>query len=134
MIRGKFNKEKNKLGVIFRPFAKVILQKDSISVEVSMLIDSGADISMIPFSFGKALGFKQKETDIISEVQGISGAGVPYIVKKVNFILNKKPLNVRIAWALVEEVPILMGRLDIFDKFKIIFDQRKSWIVFEEYK
>ncbi len=47
-------------------------------------------------------------------------------------ILNGKRLIVRIAWALVEEVPILMGRLDIFDKFKIIFDQQKGWIVFEE--
>ncbi len=132
MIRGKFKKERSKFGVIYRPLTKVILQKGKFSVEVSMLIDSGADISMIPFRFGKAIGFRQEKKDEISEVQGISGAGVPYIIKNVIMILNGKRLNVRIAWALVEEVPILMGRLDIFDKFKIIFDQQKGWIVFEE--
>ena len=39
--------------------------------------------------------------------------------------------EVIIAWALVEEVPILMGRMDIFDKFRIIFDEREEWIDFE---
>ena len=61
MIRGKFKKERSKFGVIYRPLTKVILQKGKFSVEVSMLIDSGADISMIPFRFGKAIGFRQEK-------------------------------------------------------------------------
>ncbi|MGD2092034.1 MAG: hypothetical protein PVH61_38040 [Candidatus Aminicenantes bacterium] len=30
------------------------------------------------------------------------------------------------------EIPMLMGRMDIFDKFRIIFDEKKGWIDFEE--
>jgi len=61
---------------------------------------------MIPFRFGRALGFRQEEGNTIRELKGISGAGIPYILREVNLILNGERLRVRVAWALVEEVPI----------------------------
>jgi len=69
---------------------------------------------------------------VIQEIKGVSGACIPYIIKNVNLIINNKELEIRIAWALVEEVPMLMGRLDIFDQFRIIFDEKNGWIDFEE--
>jgi hypothetical protein len=132
MIRYQFKKEKGSMGVISRPVADVVLERHEFRVEIPMYIDSGADISMIPYRFGKALGFKQEKKDNIQEVKGISGAGIPYSIKEITLILNGQKLNVRIAWALVEEVPMLMGRMDIFDKFRIIFDEKKGWIDFEK--
>lgn len=32
----------------------------------------------------------------------------------------------------MEGVPMLMGRMDIFDEFRITFDERKGWVDFEE--
>jgi len=52
---------------------------------------------MILLRFGKALGFKQKKEDTIQEVKGVSGAGVPYLLKKVTLILNGKRLKINIA-------------------------------------
>ncbi|MEW6609709.1 MAG: hypothetical protein AB1414_20065 [bacterium] len=132
MIRHEFKEEESSLGKVLRPVADVVLELDEFRVEIPMYIDSGADISMIPFRFGKALGFKQEREDIIREIKGISGAGVPYILKEATLILNGKSLKVKIAWALVEEVPMLMGRTDIFKRFRIIFDEKKGWIDFEE--
>ncbi len=126
MIRHKFREEKGSLGIVLRPVAEVILEKDGFSVGIPMYIDSGADISMIPLRFGKALGFKQEKEDTIQEVRGVSGAGVPYLLKKVTLILNGKRLKINIAWALIEEIPMLMGRKDIFNKFRIIFDESKG--------
>ena len=97
-----------------------------------MYIDSGADISLIPLKFGRSLGFKQEEGDTIRQIKGVSGVSVPYILKKVTLVLNSKKLDIRVAWALIEEIPTLMGRLDIFDKFRIVFDERRGWIEFEE--
>ena len=108
------------------------MEKDGLSVGMPMYIDSGADISMIPLHFGRALGFRKEEKDAIQEIKGISGAEIPYILKEVTLVLNGERLKTRIAWALVEEVPMLMGRMDIFDKFRIIFDERKGWIDFEK--
>lgn len=79
----------------------------------------------------KLLALNKRE-DTIQEVRGVSGAGVPYLLKKVTLILNGKRLKINIAWALIEEIPMLMGRKDIFNKFRIIFDESKGWIDFEE--
>ncbi|MFH1563666.1 MAG: hypothetical protein ABIF11_09695 [Nitrospirota bacterium] len=131
MIRYEFREEEGSLGKILRPIADVILEQDGFRVEIPMYIDSGADISMIPFRFGKALGFRQEEKDVIRELKGISGAGVPYILKEITLVLNGEKLKARVAWVLIEEVPMLLGRADIFNKFRIIFDESKGWIDFE---
>ncbi|MEW6620701.1 MAG: hypothetical protein AB1422_15430 [bacterium] len=132
MIRQRFREEKSSLGIVLRPVAEVILERDSFAVETPMYVDSGADVSMIPFRFGRALGFKQEKEDTIQEIKGVSGAGVPYILKEVTLVLNSRRLKIRIAWVLLEEVPMLMGRMDIFDKFRVVFDERNAWIDFEE--
>lgn len=131
MIRHKFREEKSSLGKVLRPVAEVILEKDDFKVEMPMYIDSGADVSMIPLRFGRALGFKQETKDIIQEIKGVTGASLPYILKEVILVLNSKKLKIRIAWALIDEVPMLMGRLDIFDKFRVIFDEKNRLIDFE---
>jgi len=132
MIRYKFREEKSSLGMLLRPVAEVILEKEGFAVGMPMYVDSGADVSMIPFRFGKALGFRQEEDDVIRELKGVGGASVPYILKSATLVLNGKRLDIRIAWALVEEVPMLMGRMDIFNKFRVIFDEKQGWIDFEE--
>ena len=130
MIKFKYEHYRSSLGSMLRPMADIILQVDSQKVEVTMLIDSGADITMIPFRFGKALGLKQTLSDKIMEIKGVSGSGVSYILKKVTLRINGKLLNIRLAWALIEEVPLLLGRMDIFNKFKITFDENKGLIIF----
>jgi len=52
MIPQRFREEKSSLGLILRPVAEVILEKGGFAMEIPMYIDSGADVSMIPFRFG----------------------------------------------------------------------------------
>ena len=96
MIRQKFREERGNFGIVLRPVAEVILEKDSFAVEIPMYIDSGADVSMIPFRFGKAINFKQEKEDAIQEIKGVSGVGIPYILKEVTLVLNSKRLKVKI--------------------------------------
>lgn len=119
-------------GTVLRPVADVILQTDRSRIETAMYIDSGADITMIPLEIGKALGLKQKPTDEILEIKGVSGGGVPYILKKANIIFNGERFKIRLAWALIEEVPLLLGRMDIFPKFRITFDEKRESIIFDK--
>ena len=132
MIRYQFKEEEGSFGSVLRLVAEVILENGDLRVGIPMYIDSGADISMIPLRFGRSLGFRQEEGDTVREIKGVSGVSVPYILKKVNLVLNGKKLEIRVAWALVENVPTLMGRIDIFDKFRIAFDERRGRIDFEE--
>lgn len=131
MIKFNYRKEPSVItGTVLRPVADVILEAEDNKIEAAMYIDSGADITMVPLGFGKALGFKQHPYDKILEIKGVSGAGVPYLLKKAILIINGRKLNIRLAWALIEEVPLLLGRLDIFSKFKITFDEKRGSITF----
>lgn len=107
-----------------------MLEFNGNKIEIPMYIDSGADITLIPFTLGKALGFQEK-ADEIRQMKGISGAGVPYVIKKVTMYLNDKVIEARVAWSMIEDVPPLLGRVDVFSKFKILFDEANEEIRFE---
>lgn len=112
-----------------RPVATLTLTVGEISVEVTMLVDSGADITMIPLRLGRALGFKE-DTARIETMRGISTYGVPYIEQKVEIKLVGQTFPAVVAWVLTEEVPLLLGRKDVFDKFRITFDETERKVEF----
>ncbi len=133
MIEFHYRRESSVIsGTVLRPIAEVNLEYKNQKTEVAMYIDSGADITMIPLEIGKALGFKQTPNDEILEIRGVSGSGVPYILKNANILLNGEKFKIRLAWALVEEVPLLLGRMDIFPKFKITFNEKQETIIFDK--
>ncbi len=39
-------------------------------------------------------------------------------------------MTIVVAWALTEEVPPLLGRTDVFDKFNVVFKQTKKIVEF----
>ena len=134
MIKFRYRKESSIItGTVLRPVADVILESGDFKVEAALYVDSGADVTMISLELGKALGFKQSPKDEIREIKGVSGSGVPYILKRAILIINGKRLNIRLAWALIEEVPLLLGRMDVFNKFKITFDEKQELITFRLY-
>ncbi len=130
MIAFKYRKEKNSSGsIVFRPVADLILKTDFNSIEASMYIDSGADISLIPLSVGLALGLTQKPSEI-REMKGVAKEPIPFVQKELKLTFQNITIDVRVAWALIEEVPLLLGRLDVFTKFKIVFDELEKKILF----
>lgn len=130
MIAYRYKKEKARNGeTIFRPVADVILKSSYNTLEASMYIDSGADISFVTLSAGLALGFTEKSNQI-KEVKGFAGEAIPYILQEITFILSGHKILANIGWALIEEVPFLLGRAGIFSKFKITFDESEKLIYF----
>ena len=63
-------------------------------------------------------------------IKGIGGEGIPYVVKEVALSFTGYKFNARIGWALIEEVPLLLGRLDIFRRFKIVFYEGSQIVAF----
>lgn len=105
MIIFKYRKQKSSsFGKILRPIADIILEFNGNRIEVPMYIDSGADITLIPFTLGKALGLQEK-ADEIRQMKGISGTGIPYVIKIVTMSLNGGTIEARIAWSMIEDVP-----------------------------
>lgn len=97
------------------------------------LIDSGADISVIPKEVAELLGLdlnKEKE-----EARGIGGK-VPAIQTNINIEIGKPhemynfniPVKVILS-EIDEEIPILLGRIGFFDKFIITFNQKEERVI-----
>jgi hypothetical protein len=129
-IEFKYRKERSRiLGEIYRPIAKVQLQGDEGWVSEFIYVDSGADFTLIPYKLGRFLGFKHIDEEI-HEIQGVSGA-VPVIFKTVNMRLGEYIFKVKIAWSQLEEVPLLLGRLGVFDRFDVTFRQKDKKVLFD---
>jgi hypothetical protein len=131
VIKFRYHRERGIFGEIYRPIAEIELQKaDGRWAEFHPYIDSGADITLIPYSMGLYLGFKSPEGKI-EELRGVRGVALPVEIRKVKMKIGDMELEPRVAWALIEEAPPLLGRLDIFDKFNITFKEKEGVIFFE---
>ncbi len=119
-------------GTIKRPVARIELWSSKLNrwIKVEGFLDSGADITLIPFGLGQMLGFQIDESNV--KVSGGVGEGrvsVCVVTGKVR--IGKEEYDVRIGWAFDNRVPTLIGRMDIFDKFDITFMEKKGKIIFE---
>lgn len=113
---------------ILRPFVKVNFN----GILEWLYFDSGADITLVTLSFGKLLGFKLKEGEEIKELKGIGDGKIPYVIRSVKMKIGENEFDCRIAWSLVEDVPMVLGRLDVFNKFDILVKEREKKIIFTD--
>lgn len=80
MIEYPFRVYQSKVfGRILRPKIQIGIKGSKSEMEILAVLDSGADITMIPFKVGQEIGFELDETKIM-EMKGISSSPVPYIL------------------------------------------------------
>ena len=114
-------------GVVSRPVAKVVLEHE---FPQWMYVDSGADITLIPLSVGKLIGLRRTKMDRIERILGVGQSSVPILVKPTSMRLGSVEFRARVAWSQVEEVPLLLGRMDVFRKFDITFRDKARVTIF----
>jgi hypothetical protein len=114
-------------GVIFRPVAKVTLEDE---FDQWLYVDSGADITLIPFSVGDLIGFRRLKQDKLQRIMGVGKSSVPILVKRTSMRIGSARFRARVAWSQIEEVPPLLGRTDVFRKFSIIFKEKEEVTIF----
>ena len=78
-----------------------------------MYVDSGADITLLPRELGENLDLTIEE-EKIQEISGVGGGSIPVIIKTIEMRIGDHAMNARVAWSLEEDVPALLGRMDIF--------------------
>lgn len=133
MIVFKYRKEEGTTdSIVYRPVADVEFKsKNNEWIELHPYIDSGADVTLFPLSFGRLLGLEIDE-DEIKELKGVGGDTIAVVFKTIPIQIGKYEFDVRVAWCLKEEVPALLGRKDIFDYFHIQFKQDEKVIEFRK--
>jgi hypothetical protein len=108
-------------GPIWRPVARVTVIHRRRRVPQLFYVDSGADVTLLPKSVGNLLGLTLVSPQEIQEIKAIGERGVPIVIRRLKLQVGSKVFPVRVAWCLLEEVPLLLGRLDCFRIFDITF-------------
>jgi hypothetical protein len=109
MITFNYRREKSAItGDLLRPVASIEFRsKYGVWIELRPYIDSGADITLIPLTFGRLLGLELKKEEI-RHLRGIGGVGVPVVIKEIDTRINDTEFPVRVAWVLEEGLPPLL--------------------------
>jgi hypothetical protein len=129
----KYSPEPSKGGIVHRPIAHVYLQsKDGTWYLFYPYVDSGADTCLFPKGDASLLKLNLYEGEY-SPVVGVGRIMMPAYVHDVKMRIGENVLDASVAFADSDEVPRLLGRRDIFRRFKVAFDEANLQTIFETY-
>jgi hypothetical protein len=96
-----------------------------------MLVDSGADFSLIPKQLGLDLGYQVGGQEVMARGEGVGGE-VDYVLRNVEISIDDRSFMAPVAWLQTEHiVETLLGREVVFDLFDIEFKQSERQIIFK---
>ncbi len=112
-------------GEIYRPVVEFEVHANNEWIPIVGILDSGADVTLLPKSFLEVFGFEPRIEEV-KEVRGIGDGRITVVIKTIRIRFAGVEFDARAAIALVEDFPYILGREDVFDKFKITFIQAKK--------
>ena len=83
------------------------------------LVDSGADITMLPYFASKLLACKLEKSR--TKMFGIDGCGVSVYKSKIKVRFFNKEETIRCVFSERDDIPFILGRLDVLDKYNMLF-------------
>jgi predicted aspartyl protease len=94
------------------------------------IVDSGASFAMLPWTMARVLGVDLAGArEMVA--RGIEGHGVAARVGKITVMIGDVELTVPCLFSSNEECPYLLGRMGLFSRYNITFDNRRKRIVLE---
>ena len=116
-------------GLELMPDLPVVLHHQSHALACMGLVDSGATISVLPYSLGVQLGFdwNTQKTPIIlaGTLANVDARGI--VVEAAIGQLSR--VRLALAWAASDQVPFLFGQFNFFQVFDVCFFRTRG--VFE---
>jgi hypothetical protein len=98
---------------------------------LDFLIDSGASFSMLPRPFAETLGVDLSGARKVT-ARGIGASGVPAQLAEITLRIGGVEFTIPCFFSSREDSPLLLGRMGLFSRFNITFDNRRRKIVLEE--
>lgn len=117
------------LGLLFYPIIQISLKTILGWREFDFLVDTGADLTTLPFTAASFLGVDVKKLRK-SRTQGVGGIFVPTWDLKIPIKIGEEKLKIHASITEDKETPFLLGRKDIFEKkFTLILDSKRKMTV-----
>ncbi len=125
---------KGLFGQIYRPIAKVTLLSPKIdkSVDIWMIVDTGADFTILPNHFSEKLRISLEDDCIKDTTFGVGGNQTIYFYKsKLTAKIDNFERKIPFAFFDNNEVPALLGRLGFLETFDVEF-LKSHKLIFKE--
>jgi len=126
--------ESTRRGIVHRPVVLLYLKsKEKGWFAFRAYVDSGADISLFMRGDSRLLGLDLYEGEY-RPIVGIGKILIPAYMHNVEVRIGETIFKANIAFADSDEVPRLLGRMDVFKNFKITFDELNLQTIFETHE
>jgi hypothetical protein len=107
--------------VLFRPLLTLSLINGNQSVEASGLLDTGADVNVLPYGVGRELGAVWEEQRVRIELSGNLANYEARGIILTAVVGTFAPVRLAFAWTSVEAVPLILGQMNFFVEFDACF-------------
>lgn len=113
------------------PNYSVIIKHREYEFKVTMLVDSGAEVSLITHKLGQDLGYGLADSESILLAETIGGT-VEYVLRNVEMTIDGYTFIAPVAWLQQDTggEQLLLGREVVFDRFDVTFIQAEEKIIF----
>ena len=121
-LRFPYIEVRNRIGeASSKPLLPITLQHEGQEYATTGLLDSGADINVLPFHIGLALGVVWEEQNI-----SLSLAGNLADVESRGIVVEGTVADVwhgdlAFAWTSSRKVPLILGHVNFFESFDVCF-------------
>lgn len=106
---------------LVRPMLPIVLQYRQKSIETSGLLDSGADVCVLPYPVGLELGAVWKEQRVLPALSGnLANYETRGLILTVTIGMFK-PVRLAFAWTRAEKLPVILGQTNFFSRFDVCF-------------
>jgi len=119
---------KTELGMISRPFIDVALLSKIRQIwwPIEMLVDSGADYSMLPRKYADNLEIDLNADCTPLTTSGIGGSETIYLYKGLKIKINNWQKKIPVGFLERDDVPPLLGRLQCLESLEVIFKEHQT--------
>jgi len=127
-VRFTFSQGRSEIyGKLYRPSAKVYIRTDRGTwLPHYMLVDSGADYTLLPKSIDEFIGLRKDIADHLYHSGGVGGGKIWVVMRRLKMRLGDYEFMADVGWAHSDNVPLLLGRADVFERFEVHFKQHEK--------
>lgn len=116
-------------GRIFNPLALIPVKASWGWQRLWFLIDSDADVTMMPASLANRLEIKY-ESNVKDKLYGIGQQALLASPGRLKMMIDGREIEIRSYFVHSQSSILLLGRLDVFEQFSVNFDKSLQSVVF----
>jgi hypothetical protein len=118
----------NALGEVTpRPILTIDFIYQSTSIRTAGLVDSGADVNVLPYGVGTALGLIWGEQRYSLRLSGNLANYDTRVVVLLAKVADFAPVDLAFAWTQSEQAPLIFGQTNFFQIFNVCFFRSEAY-------